>query len=110
MNIPIGSEYAISRKGHRRIIPIRYLSASFFYNETAGADIPGLQSKFPKPLETTHGHKTEIQGGSYLVMETAYERRCVEVQPEDYGEFRRVVQKAAANTQDFVQFSRGVKS
>ena len=68
----------------------------------------------PQSMTLEHGcfsiKRVVKRRGRELVMETAYERRCVEVQPEDYGEFRRVVQKAAANTQDFVQFSRGVKS
>ena len=68
----------------------------------------------PQNMTLEHGcfsiKRVVKRRGRELVMETAYERRCVEVQPEDYGEFRRVVQKAAANTQDFVQFSRGVKS
>ena len=45
-----------------------------------------------------------------LVMKSSYERRCVEVSVEDYEEFREVVQRAAANSTDFVSFSRGRSS
>src|SRR5947199_4562986 len=47
----------------RSMLKIGHLATSFLHNENAGGSVPGIQVKFPEPVEAPAADITKIQSG-----------------------------------------------